>query len=463
MTHAAGPRRWVPGSLRGRLVSATLIAALVLIGCGALLVHWQLSRGLHTGLDQSLQGRAAAVRADLVANGPPAAQSAPDRPLGALQAFTAVLDPSGRLVESEPSSLDSLPTELTRVSGDRQQLRTAEVADQEMRILIQPVELSGGRWLVVVGSSTDSIDDAEDRLDRVIVIVSPLLLLGIGAGSWILAGSALRPVERMRREVSQLAGHDPHGRVTEPESVAELALLGRTFNELLDRLSASLARQQGLVADAGHELRTPLAVLSVELELADRPHRSAEELHEAISHARDEVARLSRLSEDLLLLAGSGDSRDLTESVDLVAVLEDTVRGSRASIDQLGLTLDVVAPESLPAQVHGDAIRRALDNLLGNAMRHCPRDGVITLSARREAMGVVLEVRDTGPGFPVEFLPHAFERFRRADAARSHEVGSGAGLGLAIVESIADAHGGRATAQNSPDGGAVVRISLPPA
>lgn len=463
MTRTAAPRRWVPGSLRGRLVSATLIAALVLIGCGALLVHWQLSRGLHTGLDQSLEGRAAAVRADLVANGPPAAQSSPERPLGALQAFTAVLDRSGRLVESEPSSLGSLPTEVTRVSGDRQVLRTAEVADREMRILVDPVELSGGRWVVVVGSSTDSIDDAKDRLDRVIVIVSPLLLLGIAAGSWVLAGAALRPVERMRREVSQLAGHDPHGRVTEPESVAELALLGRTFNELLDRLSASLGRQQGLVADAGHELRTPLAVLSVELELADRPHRSAAELHEAISHARDEVARLTRLSEDLLLLAGSGDSRDLAESVDLVAVLEDTVRGSRASIDRLGLTLDVVAPQSLPARVHADAIRRALDNLVGNAMRYCPRGGLITVTVRREPSGVLLEVHDTGPGFPTDFLPYAFERFRRADVARSHDVGSGAGLGLAIVESIAGAHGGQATARNAPDGGAVVRITLPDA
>jgi two-component system, OmpR family, sensor kinase len=170
-------------------------------------------------------------------------------------------------------------------------------------VIVGPVVRADGTWRVVVGSVSRTLNDTEDELDRVIVVAAPLLVIVVTAGSWILAGAALRPVERMRRDVSTLADRDLRGQLREPDDVAELAALARTFNELLRRLHVSLDRQEGLVIDAGHELRTPLAILSVELELADRPDRSAAALREAVGHARVEVARLNRICEDLLLLA----------------------------------------------------------------------------------------------------------------------------------------------------------------
>jgi signal transduction histidine kinase len=235
------------------------------------------------------------------------------------------------------------------------------------------------------------------------------------------------------------------------------------MNDLLTRLHAALARQRSFVADASHELRTPFAVLSGELELASRPGRSQAELADAVASAAEEAARLSRITDDLLTLASS-DERQLAIRAAPTPLAELLTRSceqaARRAADG-GVTFAVSAdPPDLTAQVDADRIRQAVDNLIENALRFAPRGTQVELSAVRSGSGVTITIADSGSGFPTDFLPVAFERFRRPDDGRARQAG-GAGLGLAIVDAIARAHGGAATASNRQAGGAIIELHLP--
>jgi signal transduction histidine kinase len=248
-----------------------------------------------------------------------------------------------------------------------------------------------------------------------------------------------------------------------PSTRDEIAALGTTMNALLARLQEALQRERGFVADAGHELRTPLAILRAELELAARPGRSRDALAEAISHAGQETDRLIRLAEDLLLLARADNQQPFLrpEPLSLPALLGVAARRGGAGAADRAVTITVHSPADLIVEADPDRLRQAVDNLLDNAIRHAPRGSVVDVTASSPRPEVVtIEVADRGPGFPPEFLPHAFERFRRAEAARTRD-GGGTGLGLSIVHAIAQAHGGHAVATNRPDGGAAVIIDLP--
>jgi signal transduction histidine kinase len=234
------------------------------------------------------------------------------------------------------------------------------------------------------------------------------------------------------------------------------------MNDLLGRLQHALARQRAFVADASHELRTPFAVLRAELELAGREGRTRQELSLAVASAAEEAARLTRITDDLLLLARS-DEESLTprlEPTDIGLLLSRSAEPAGARAAQAAVACRVDAPEGLWAIIDPDRIRQAVDNLVDNALRFAPAGTQIVVSATTVGSDLVIEVSDSGPGFPPEFLPHAFERFRRPDSGRARSQG-GAGLGLAIVQAIALAHGGRVLARNRVEGGAVVRLELP--
>jgi two-component system, OmpR family, sensor kinase len=273
-------------------------------------------------------------------------------------------------------------------------------------------------------------------------------------------------VERMRRRLTEITEHDSAARLQVPATGDEIASLAVTMNAVLDRLQHALVRQRVFVADAGHELRTPLTALKAELELAGRPGRSRQALAAAVATAAGDTERLIRLSEDLLLLARAEEGTAFLrpENIDLGDVLPAAVRGFAARAQARGVTVGLDAGEHLPVVADATRLRQAVDNLIDNAIRHAPPGSTVHVSGQPEPgpdpTGIVIEVRDHGPGFPADFLPHAFERFRRADAARNRAEG-GAGLGLAIVDFIARAHGGRVLADNHPDGGARVRIEMP--
>ena len=249
-----------------------------------------------------------------------------------------------------------------------------------------------------------------------------------------------------------------------PPTRDEVAALAGTMNELLARLQGALARQRGFVADASHELRTPLAVLRGELELAARPGRDRDELAAAVHTAAAEAERLARLTDDLLLLARSDEDRLSLrlERTDIGGVLARSAGLAGSRLAAAGIACRVEVLDGTCADVDADRIRQAVDNLVDNAARFAPCGSVIVLAAFVDGADLDIEVRDAGPGFPDAFLPYAFERFRRPDSGRSRSDG-GAGLGLAIVQAIAAAHGGVTTARNGPGGpgGAVVALHLP--
>ena len=308
----------------------------------------------------------------------------------------------------------------------------------------------------------EAFDRTQRDVTRELVFAGLVFVAVAGLGGYGLARAALSPVERLRREVASVSARDPAPGLQVPRTRDEIAALAATMNELLARLRDALARQRSLVADASHELRTPFAVLRGELELAGRPGRSREELAAAVDRAGEETARLARITEQLLFLARSDEDRirPRLERTNISALLTGSAEHAAARAHEAGVTLRVEAPADLVAEVDPDRIREAVDNLVDNALRFAPAGTPVVLAARADGPRLVIEVRDAGPGFPAEFLPHAFERFARPDSGRARSDG-GAGLGLAIVNAIALAHGGRPTARDLPDGGAVVALELP--
>lgn len=439
-----------------------------------------LHAGLSSNLDNTLVGRAQTIAGALDGT---AAPRLPDPLLdtstrGIAEAtadtFAVVRPPHGVIVTATgaPAPRIDLPIRFRTIAGGQLLKTTLQVNGEDYRVAALGVRRGDGVWLAISGASRRSSEETIHDLSNALLVAGPILVLLVAVGSWVLAGSALRPVERMRRDAAAAAGTGRE-RLAVPNTEDELARLAITLNELLERLGASLGRQQDLVADAGHELRTPLAILRTELELASRPGRSHAELADAVEHAAIEVDRLSQLAEDLLFLARADGHGALVrpQPTDVSGVLTASVRSARAAADTSGVDLQMEVEPALTAVFDPGAMRRAIDNLLSNAIEYAPMGSIaagdgaavrLSCAPSPDGRALIISVTDTGPGFPKDFLPHAFDRFRRADPARSHSHGQrGAGLGLAVVREIAEAHGGTAEATNLLLGGARVSITLP--
>jgi signal transduction histidine kinase len=263
----------------------------------------------------------------------------------------------------------------------------------------------------------------------------------------------------MRAQAVEISRLGSGRRLPVPEGGDELAQLGASLNEMLDRLERSAERERGFVASASHELRTPLALLRTELELALREGRSAEELRDAVASAASESDRLVQLAEDLLVLARADEGRlpVRPERIEVRELLATTARRFQARAAEAGRELRVNGASGL--RVDADRLRaeQALANLVDNALRH--GDGEVELAAEpAPGEAVRLHVLDHGPGFDPALDGRAFDRFTRGDLARSR---GGTGLGLAIVDAIAQSHGGQAGAARREGGGADVWIELP--
>jgi signal transduction histidine kinase len=328
--------------------------------------------------------------------------------------------------------------------------------DVPVRLLAGPARADGRRVVVVVGSALDDRDEELDRAATLLLIGGPVALLVASVAGYLLATAALRPVEDMRRRAAEISEREPGRRLPVPPADDEIGRLGRTLNEMLERLEAAFARERTFVADASHELRTPLAILKTELELAQRSARSVEELEAALRSAGEETDRLSQLADDLLVIARSDQGRlPIRRSrVDVRELLERVARRFAPQAERAGVELRMEAAPGVLADVDEVRMEQALANLVDNALRYGA--GPVELAARNSGDVLELSVRDHGPGFPPGLLAHAFERFTRGDAGRST---AGAGLGLAIVDAIATAHGGQVSATNPEGGGALVAIT----
>jgi signal transduction histidine kinase len=267
----------------------------------------------------------------------------------------------------------------------------------------------------------------------------------------------------MRQEADAISVSDRGRRLPIPASRDEIARLGNTLNAMLGRLEEAFDRERRFVDDASHELRTPLAILKAELDLAQSRPRTNPELMAAVRSASEEADRLTSLAETLLVYSRTESGRMplRRQPTELDQLLHDACSSLAARAAAAGVTVRV-DPHMVTAVVDPVRIRQAVENMVNNALTHTPRGGRVHASATLADGIVCLTVQDTGPGFGAGILPHAFEPFTTGPAPHAG-TGQGAGLGLAIVQAITQAHGGHATAENPPGGGARVTVCLPAA
>jgi two-component system, OmpR family, sensor kinase len=448
-------------SLRIKLTLAFAAAMAVLLTGLGFFVYARLQAGLDDSLNQGLRSRTNDVRALVNQADTGLADSGGARLSKAGGGFAQVLQPGGKVLDQTPGIPRSSllrPRELARASRGALLITTQVPALGSVRLLATPVRAQDRSVVVVVGTSLKSRAAALENLGALMLLGGPVALVLASLLGYGVSALSLRSVEAMRRRTTQLSVTEPGRRLPVPPARDELRRLALTLNEMLDRNDLAFARERRFVADASHELRSPLAVLKTGLEVALDGDSSKQELRAALASADAETDRIAHLATDLLTLAQADEGRLRIESAPLrvsEAVERLRQRFAKRALAQGRRIVTEVPPELI---VRADPLRleQALSNLLDNALRHGA--GTVRISAARHDGRVDLHVSDEGPGLPSDFLAVAFERFTLPEEGRAS---AGTGLGLAIVGSIAEAHGGEARIANRPGGGTDVWMALP--
>ncbi|MEV4560005.1 HAMP domain-containing sensor histidine kinase [Kitasatospora sp. NPDC049285] len=446
--------RLVPRSVRARATfAATAVVALALGGTA-----FALLAVLHANLVRNAQD-AAFQQASDVAELAGRQHLPPLLPARGAD-FIRVIDAKGRLIATTPDLIkppgpDAVPQPVPfkQPVPVKPGIPVAKLADQDHRQRVVTTTVTGpdGQLTVYAGTSLRDADAAGQTAATGLAVAVPLLILTIAVVTWRVTGRALRPVEAIRAEVAEITGHDLHRRVPVPHTGDEVAHLAVTVNATLDRLEDAGLRQRRFIADASHELRSPIAVLRTQLEVA-LAHPDPDLWPELLADALQDTVRLQDLAADLLLLARL-DAADpvATELLDLDVLFADTLAARGPD------RIPVHAELAPGIRVVGNRtwLSRLLTNLVDNAQRYADRRIEVRLTAQRGVTGAVLEVCDDGPGIPLADRERVFERFTRLDDARSRELG-GAGLGLAIARDLAGHHGGTLAAEDTPHGARLV-------
>jgi two-component system OmpR family sensor kinase len=443
--------------LRVRLMLAGTVLLPLALAVVFALVFLRFEGGLNATIDGDLRARADTLRTMLDRRGPRALQSlAAQELLRPLGAFAQVVDRRGHVVGSTDvvapvRLLTPGQAHVATSTGLRTDRRRIPFVTKRARLVAVP--MPGHASAIVVGRSLKDREGANESFGRALLIGGPLALLLSAVACYLAAAAALRPVETMRRRAAQISGFEPSARLPVPETNDEIARLGETLNHMIARLEDALARQRELTQNASHELRTPLTVLGAEIELALQ-HDLDPEPREAMATALEEAQRVNRLAEDLLTLA-QVEERSLPlaiETVDLDELVRTVV--ARAARRPFADGRDIVVDsETVIAKADPARVEQAVGNLVDNALVH--GQGKVSLTVRPDGDHIDLVVHDEGAGFPETLQATAFERFTRAAGRPRH----GAGLGLAIVRTIAEAHGGSAVL--GPDHPSAVVMSLP--
>jgi two-component system OmpR family sensor kinase len=432
----------------------------LVLGATGVFVYLRYASELNMTIDAGLRSRAADVAA-LVRDSDSGLQPA-QREVEGSQSFAEVLDSAGRVEDSTLAHAGTVRLSPGQVATAQrgplfiEDVLLPETGDRA-KLLVVPVRGEEQSRLVVVGTDTEARDEALTDLLQLLLIGGPVALLLASIASYGVAAAALRPVEAMRSQAADISAAVPDQRLPVPASGDEIARLGRTLNEMLDRLGEAIEHERSFVADASLELRTPLAILRTELELALGEGRTPEELRTALASAAEETDRLNQLSEDLLTIAQTERGElplrvarmNLEQTFDAVRIRFARRAEEAARSIEVGGGATELAADQL-------RLDQAIGNMVDNALRY--GEGPIVLSAVERDDKVEIHVTDRGPGFPPEFRERAFERFSRRSPSRGD---GGSGLGLAIVRTVARAHGGDAYAGNLEGGGADVWMSLP--
>ena len=465
--------RRIPISVR--IAGLIALAFFVLSAAVGAFQYVQTGNNMRQDIDRQLFEAVTSLRLPLLRNDGLQGQAGADdqHELFEAKGGLQLLDRFGRVVASDGEliDLDPLITEgqVREVRAGRQILTTVDHPQEgdELRLLAvvldidEPpqIELEDAAnepqdLVAVVAASLAPANEAQQALLRIYGLAALLATVAAALLGFAIARKALAPIARLTSDADDFKASDLQRRLSEPERLDEVGRLARTLNDLLDRLAGAVERERAFTADAGHELRTPLAILRTELELARQDGGEAR-IRSALDSALEECDRVSSLVEDLLVLARAEDASPRAHSVDLGEVARSVVTRFQSIAKRKGVQLHADGD----AIVNGDeqGLERSVSNLVDNALRHTPEGGTVSVSVAPTTYGATLRVRDTGEGVPEDDLGRLFERFYRPDGVRA---GGGAGLGLAIVASVAERHGGRVTAENCSDGGLAVRVEL---
>jgi heavy metal sensor kinase len=457
-------RAWAAlATLRVRLTLwyVALLAA-ILLAFSAFL-YASLARTLHDQVDRSLADHAQRIVDALeVQDGRVELGDAPDDQAAGM--VTVAYGPTGQqlVAGGSPPPPPGLLAALAAMPRGERALRTVAVAGEEWRVLTVPVVERGRVAAVVqVARSEREVGAALRGLLSLMGVAVPLTLLVAVAGGLFLAGRALDPIDRITRAAARIGAEDLSRRLGF-RGRDEVGRLAATFDDMLDRLERAFQRQRQFTADASHELRTPLALLSSQAEVALARPRPAAEYRRVLTSVHEDARRMSQLVAELLTLAraDAGQEAVAREPLDLGELVAQVVEAMAPLADARGVRLRTGGV--VPAVVAGDQTRltQLLVNLVDNALTYTPAGGDVTVSVAVEGGTAAIAVADTGIGIAPEHLARVFERFYRADPARERGRG-GAGLGLAISQWIARAHGGDISATSEPGRGTTFTVRLP--
>ncbi|MBO9627039.1 MAG: HAMP domain-containing histidine kinase [Microbacterium sp.] len=442
-------------TLRARITIGSTLVAILLLGLTAVIVFAQLSSVVAEKERAVLHGITEVYRG--VIEGVPAEKFEPPGP----KQHVAVLDPDGTVrINTLPEGLHD---RLAEIIAQGPRLHSVSSAHETFYVYVDPVTTDAGTWYVIATRDQDIAEEVIDDVTHLLIAVLVVSAVVFTAGSWIVAGAALRPVERMRRSAESLAVANRGELLPTGPARDELGALSRTLNDLLERMRAASDRERQMVSDASHEMRNPLAVLRAQLELIDGSDAATDAA--VVDDARRTLARLSRIADSLLQLSRIDAARELgaTTLADAAAVVTDAVdrarlRAVEAQGDRtvdLDYRVDATTPERF-VWISADDLGRILDNLIENALSATDGDVEILVTLSQRAETATLTVRDDAGGFAPEVADRAFERFTRGTSSYS-----GGGLGLAIVARLAERAGGAARIENEPGVGASVLVDLP--
>jgi signal transduction histidine kinase len=440
--------------VRLRLTLAFGVVVTLVLSVVAVVAYAVLAHGIRTDLDRELRQRAQDLGSFASTRGRPLDRVEAQGYVEAGESFAEVQDADGRVLDAT-STLGGRPL-LSPAQARRATTSTFAVTvpsapglDEPARLLATPVTVDGRSVAFVLGVTEGNRIETLSRIRHQLLVGIPLLALLATLGGYVLVGVSLRPVERMRSRAAAIREASPGQRLPVPPGQDALARLGTTLNDLLTRLEESSEQQRAFVANASHELRTPLALMALELELAVRRERTPEELTDSIRSAQAEVARLTTLAEDLLVLTTAEDDRVEPMPVDLTELLAGVVDRFAGSSPPVHLA----AVPAVEVRADRPRLERALTNLVANAVQH--GQGDVEVVALAEAGGVAVHVYDRGPGLDPALHGRAFDRFTRGRATGR------SGLGLAIVDAVARGHGGVSGIEDRAGGGADAWIRLP--
>ena len=445
-------------SLRARLMAVGITGVALALALGSLILYAVLTVTVNRTLDDNAFASARAVSAMVSAN------TVPDPlPVSGSQ-LVQVVDSNGAVVSASVSADRLTPLlrspELAKaLAGERIPIPGARAGlSGTLRAIAMPAGPGSAANSVIVAVPVSDIEQAQQVLRNTLLVAYPPLVVVMALIAWRVIGGALQPVETLRSGAARISGSDQDERLEVPRATDEIRALALTLNDMLDRLAAARGRQRAFVADAAHELRSPLASMRTQLEVAQHLGEGGELAADLLA----DVVRLSMLVEDLLLLARSGSDASrppVRESLDVRALLVATA--SRYADARVSVT--VTAGPAVYARANSGELQRILANLVDNAVRHAGSS--VVLAVRAEGGRAVLTVVDDGPGIPAAERERVFERFARLDDARDRDAG-GTGLGLAIVRELLRRSDGSISLQDNPTGpglAAIVHLARQPA